>query len=67
VLEEKGQPMSCPEMIAAMVAKGYWTSPAGKTPQATLHSAISRKIGTKGKESRFQKTECGRFTRLATT
>jgi hypothetical protein len=27
VLGESGQPMSCAELIAAMVAKGYWKSP----------------------------------------
>src|SRR5260370_12328687 len=32
VLTETGQPMSCPEVIAAMAAKGYWSSPQGKTP-----------------------------------
>jgi hypothetical protein len=33
--------MTCPELIAAMAAQGYWTSPAGKTPQATLHTAVT--------------------------
>ena len=41
VLGETGQSMSCPEMIGAMAAKGYWTSPGGKTPHATLYSAIA--------------------------
>ena len=36
LLAETGQPMTCREMIEAMAAKGYWTSPGGKTPQATL-------------------------------
>ena len=35
VLQEAGQPMNCQDMIAAMAAKGYWTSPAGKTPAAS--------------------------------
>lgn len=38
VLGEAGQPMNCQEMIQAMAAKGYWTSPGGKTPSATLYS-----------------------------
>jgi HB1, ASXL, restriction endonuclease HTH domain len=63
VLEENGQPMSCPEMIQAMAAKGYWKTPAGKTPQATLASAIQREIKTKGDEARFHKTAPGKFTR----
>jgi hypothetical protein len=61
VLEESGQPMTCPEMIEAMAAKGYWTSPGGKTPAATLYSAILRETQTKGDASRFMKTERGRF------
>jgi len=63
VLSEKGEPMNCKEMIAAMAAKGYWTTPGGKTPHATLFSGILKEIATKGKESRFQKTDRGRFAR----
>src|SRR5262249_34303200 len=33
LLTETGQSMSCHELIAALAAKGYWSSPAGKTPQ----------------------------------
>jgi hypothetical protein len=61
VLEEAGQPMTCPEMIEAMAAKSYWTSPGGATPAATLYSAVLREIAAKGKDSRFVKTERGRF------
>ena len=61
VLEETGQPMTCPEMIEAMTAKKYWASPKGLTPAATLYSAILREIKAKGKESRFVKTERGKF------
>jgi len=63
VLAETGQPMSCQEMIEVMAAKGYWSSPDGKTPSATLYSGILMEITTKGKESRFQKTDRGRFAR----
>ena len=48
-------------MVEAMAAKGYWKSPGGKTPHATLYSAILREINEKGKESRFKKTERGKF------
>jgi hypothetical protein len=65
VLGEAGQPMTCPEMIDAMAAKQYWTSPGGQTPAATLYSAILREVNTKGTESRFVKTERGRFGRKA--
>ena len=61
VLAETGQPMACKEMIEAMAAKGYWSSPGGKTPASTLYSAITKEIATKGKESRFKKTDRGRF------
>jgi HB1, ASXL, restriction endonuclease HTH domain len=61
VLEEAGQPMNCQEMIGAMAAKGYWTSPAGKTPAATLCSALLREIKTKTSQGRFQKAARGQF------
>jgi hypothetical protein len=61
VLGETGQPMTSQEMIAAMAAKGYWTSPGGKTPHATLYAAIAREINIKGKDARFKKTERGKF------
>jgi hypothetical protein len=61
VLAEAGVPMSCQEMIEAMAAKGYWTSPGGKTPAATLYSAILREVSTKGSDARFCKTERGKF------
>ena len=61
VLAEKGEPMNCKEMIEVMAAKGYWTTPGGKTPHATLYSSIAREIRDKGKESRFKKSERGKF------
>jgi HB1, ASXL, restriction endonuclease HTH domain len=61
VLAETGQPMSCPELIAAMAAQGYWSSPKGKTPAATLYAAMTREATTKGATSRFRKVGPGRF------
>jgi hypothetical protein len=61
VLSASKQAMSCPELIAAMAAQGYWTSPAGKTPQATLNAALTRDIHRKHDQSRFRKTERGKF------
>jgi hypothetical protein len=49
-------------MIETMAAKGYWSSPGGKTPGATLYSAILRELKVKGAEARFRKTERGKFT-----
>jgi chemotaxis protein histidine kinase CheA len=62
VLAVSKEPMNTKQMIEAMAAKGYWTSPGGKTPHATLYSAILREIGTKGNEARFKKVERGKFT-----
>ena len=61
VLAEKKEPMTTKAMIEAMAAKGYWSSPNGQTPAATLYSAILREINVKGKEARFKKTERGHF------
>lgn len=61
VLATAKEPMNCKELIEAMAAKKLWTSPGGKTPHATLYSAILREISTKGKDARFKKTERGRF------
>jgi len=61
VLAEEGRAMGCQEMILAMAAKGFWTSPGGKTPAATLYSAILKETLTKGTQSRFTKTERGKF------
>jgi hypothetical protein len=53
-------------MIAAMAQKGYWTSPGGATPAATLYSAILRELQKKGDASRFVKSEPGKFMLRAT-
>jgi hypothetical protein len=63
VLSESRQALTCPELIAAMAAQGYWTSPAGKTPQATLRAALLREIQRKHDQSRFRKPERGKFSR----
>jgi hypothetical protein len=60
VLCEATEPLNVQQMIEAMTSKGYWTSPGGKTPHATLYSAILRELA-KGETSRFVKTERGRF------
>ena len=61
VLEESGQPMTTKEMVEAAEAKGYWKSPGGKTPHATVYSAIIREIKIKGTDARFRKAERGKF------
>lgn len=62
VLAALKEPLNAKAMIEQMSAKGLWTSPGGKTPHATLYSAILREINTKGAEARFVKTDRGQFT-----
>jgi len=61
VLGESDEPLSVKQMVEQMSEKGYWSSPGGKTPHATLYSAILREISAKGERSRFVKTDRGRF------
>ncbi|MFN5662781.1 MAG: HTH domain-containing protein [Planctomyces sp.] len=61
VLTASEVPMRAKEMIAAMEAKKLWTSPGGKTPEATLYAAIIREIAAKGTAARFKKHEPGVF------
>jgi hypothetical protein len=53
--------MNCQELIGAMAAKGYWSSPAGKTPAGTLYSAIHRELQVQGDDARFVKAARGKF------
>jgi hypothetical protein len=62
VLADAREPMNCKALIEAMAEKGLWTSPGGKTPWATLYSAIAREINEKGNDARFVKAERGKFT-----
>ena len=61
VLSESGKALNCQELIEAMAAKGYWKSPGGRTPWATLSASILKEIASKGRRARFQKTARGRF------
>ena len=61
VLGEAGQALTTQEMIEAMASKGYWSSPGGKTPAATLYSSILRELDVKGEQARFVKAAPGRF------
>jgi len=45
-----------------MQVAGLWSTPNGATPDATLYASILREINTKGKDSRFRKTDRGLFT-----
>lgn len=61
VLKKARKPMSCKEMVEAMATAKLWTSPGGKTPDATLYAAILRDL-RKGTDARFKKAAPGRFT-----
>ena len=61
VLAEANEPMTCKAMVEAMSDKGYWSSPGGKTPEATLYASILRNL-KKGKEARFTKVDRGLFS-----
>jgi hypothetical protein len=61
VLAETGQAMTCQELIAAMAANGYWSSPKGRTPASTLYAALTREIHAKGENARFRKSARGKF------
>ncbi len=62
VLSESQEPLRAKDIIDQMAEKGYWTSPGGKTPHATISAAIMREIRDKGDDSRFKKADRGLFT-----
>lgn len=53
--------MRAKDLIAAMADQGLWSSPNGKTPEATLYAAMIREIADKASEARFRKVERGLF------
>ena len=61
VLAESREPLRAQEIVEQMEAKGYWKSPGGKTPHATIYAAMLREINQKGKDARFKKTDRGLF------
>lgn len=61
ILADAGKPMRSKDLIAEMAKRGLWTSPGGKTPEATLYAAILREIGAKGTAARFARAGKGEF------
>ena len=59
------EPLTTRQMIEEMAKRKLWVSPNGKTPERTLYSAVLREINSRGKESRFQKTERCKFAAKA--
>ena len=60
VLTEAGEALNCKDIVDRALAKSYWQT-NGKTPHATVYSAILREIQKKGSDARFTKTERGKF------
>jgi len=60
VLGEAGEALNCREITKRAFEKGYWSSD-GKTPHATVYSAILREIQAKGDQARFRKAARGKF------
>ncbi len=60
VLEEADEPLRCKEIATRALEAGYWASD-GKTPHATIYSAILRDMQKQGDESRFVKAGRGLF------
>jgi len=59
VLADAGEPLNAKRIAERAIAAGWKTS--GKTPHATLYSAMTREIQNKGDASRFRKIERGLF------
>ncbi|MEZ6147455.1 MAG: winged helix-turn-helix domain-containing protein [Planctomycetaceae bacterium] len=61
VLATAKEPMNCKAIVEAMAKKKLWSSPSGKTPEATLYAALLRHIRDKGKNAKFKKVGPGQF------
>lgn len=60
ILAKAKEPLGAKEMVERMLANGLWRT-GGKTPSATIYSAIIREIATKGADARFRKAARGKF------
>ncbi len=64
VLGTSTEAMNCKQMVDQITEQGLWSPGTGKTPHATLYSAILRELQKKGASggARFTKVERGQFT-----
>ena len=60
ILAEAKEPMGCKAIVEQAIEQKLW-APGGRTPHATLYSAMHREIQKKGKGARFEKVDRGRF------
>ena len=65
VLKTATEPMTCKQMVEAMSERKLWSSPGGKTPEATLYASLLRELAKKGDAARFVKAAPGRFAAKA--
>lgn len=65
VLKAATEPMTCKQMVEAMAERKLWSSPGGKTPEATLYASLLRELAKKGDAARFVKAAPGRFAAKA--
>jgi hypothetical protein len=65
VLAKASKPMGCSEIVEAVLKGGQWQT-KGKTPGATLYSAIIREIADRSRGSRFKKVDRGQFAATGT-
>lgn len=54
--------LSAKDLIERMEKAGLWESPGGKTPSATLYSALIREIKQRKADSRFRRNAPGKFS-----
>lgn len=63
--KEATEGLSTKAIVERLAKQGLWSSPAGKTPSATLYSALLREIQQKKSASRFRRVGPGRFALAA--
>jgi hypothetical protein len=61
VLAESATPLNAKAIVEQAAAKGYWTSPGGKTPAGTIYAAMLIEARKKGSDSRFAKVGRGQW------
>lgn len=61
VLADTKKSMRAIDLIAEIQTRGLWSSPKGKTPEASLYAAMIREISARGKDARFAKHDRGLF------
>ncbi|TQE98693.1 MAG: hypothetical protein FKY71_12495 [Spiribacter salinus] len=60
VMKRQSEPLGAKDITVTVLNLGLWSG-KGKTPEATLYSAMIREIANKGEQARFKKASRGRF------